>query len=200
MRRTIISSLTVAALSATGAHAEIFSAYTDINAENTCSVFATNEEGGEFANLACNGYKGYPVLIYSGDLRESLFYGFPPGGDLQPAWESFSAFNSAGPKIEWRVEKEGNREIPFATIHRWFVSDAEDSSRQIEVLVVEKVGQLHERDGCAVGLVVASGNPQANETARKIADEQARNFICGSDERVIVADGIPLPDFQRQEP
>jgi len=68
------------------------------------------------------------------------------------------------------------------------------------VLVVEKVGQLHERDGCAVGLVVATGNPQANETARKIADEQARNFICGSDERVIVADGIPLPDFQRQEP
>ena len=65
------------------------------------------------------------------------------------------------------------------------------------MLVVEKVGQLGEQDGCAVGLVLATGNPKANETARKIADEQAANFACGGDERVLV--GEPMPSFDRQE-
>lgn len=194
----VYAALIATLLAAGAARAETISAYTDINEAN-CSTFAISEEGGEFANLVCNGYKGYPILIYSGDLRESLFYGFPPDGDLAPAWESFGAFNSTGPKVEWRVEKEGGLEIPYATIHRWFVSDADDSSKHTEVLVVEKVGQLHERDGCAVGLVVATGNPGANDAARLIADEQARGFICGADERVIIADGVPLPDFYRQE-
>ena len=178
------------------AHAEeIVSAYTDIDVEKGCTTFDLNVEGGEFANVACNCYGGYPVLIYSGDLRESVYYGFPPQGDH--VWESFGAFNSTGPKIEWRVLKDGDRTIPFATIHRWFVSDAEDAEKHTEVLVVSKVGQVKEKDGCVVGLVLASGNPQANDTARKIADEQARGFACGADERVSVGDN--LPSFDRQQ-
>jgi len=169
MSRTLFATLALFAHCHVAAAGEISSAYTDIDAEKTCSVFSANEEGGEFANLACNGWQGYPVLIYSGDLRESVFYGFPPDGDLAPAWESFSAFNSTGPKIEWRIETDGPRSVPFATIHRWFVSaDAENPDRQTEVLVVEKVGQLHERAGCAVGLVLATGNAKANDAARKI--------------------------------
>jgi hypothetical protein len=194
MRFLLIGLVTALAAQAASAE-EISSAYTDLNVEKDCTTFAINEEGGEFANLACNGYGGYPVLIYSADLRESIFYGFPKVGDT--VWESFAAFNSAGSKIEWRVAKDGNRTIPFATIHRWRVSDPEDPEKQVEVLVVEKVGQIGEQDGCAVGLVLATGNPQANETARKIADEQARGFACGGDERVIV--GEPMPTFDRQE-
>ena len=174
---------------------EVSSAYTEINAASNCTTFAMNEEGGEFANFVCPGHGGYPVVIYSGDLRESIFYGFPPGGD-GPAWESFSAFNSTGPRIEWRIETEGERKIPFATIHRWFVSDAVDSSRTTEVLVVEKVGQVGEQEGCAVGLVLASGNPRANQEAREVADEYARDFACGADDPVTIGD--PIPDFQRQ--
>ena len=132
------------------------------------------------------------------DLRESVFYGFPPGGDLAPAWESFSAFNSSGPRIEWRIETENGRAAPYAAIHRWFVSsDAENPDRKIEVLVVEKVGRIDQREGCTVGLVLATGNPKANEAARKIADEKARGFACGTDERVVV--GSPMPDFSRSE-
>nr|WP_206078597.1 hypothetical protein [Mesorhizobium camelthorni] len=56
-----------------------------------------------------------------------------------------------------------------------------------------------ERDGYAVGLVVATGNPKANETARKIADEPARNFACGADERVLVSGDVPLPEFSRAD-
>jgi hypothetical protein len=198
MTRAGIAAMAVAGLGQVAAAGEISSAYTDIDAEKTCSIFSANEEGGEFANLACNGWRGYPVLIYSGDLRESVFYGFPPDGDLAPAWESFSAFNSTGPRIEWRIETDGSRSVPFAAIHRWFVSaDPENPDKQTEVLVVEKVGQMHERQGCAVGLVLATGNPQANEEARRIADERARHFSCGVDQRVVVGDSVP--DFSRSE-
>lgn len=192
-------SLVLTGLVVLPARAEVVSAYTEINIDKDCSVFDVNEEGGEFASFVCPGFKGYPVIIYTGDLRESLFYGFPPGPGGPFVWESFGPFNSAGPKIEWRIDKSNGREIPFATIHRWFVSDPEDAEKKTEVLVVEKVGQVDARDGCAVGLVVASGNPQANETARKIADEQSRDFACGADERVVVGGNIPLPDFDRQE-
>ena len=172
------------------------SVYTDIDAEKDCSVFAAAEEGeGDWANLVCNGWRGYPVTIYSGDLRQSVFYGFSAGG--APAWQSFAGFNSTGPRIEWRVETYKGVTAPYATIHRWFVSSPEDPEKQVEVLVVAKVGQIEARDGCAVGLVLATGNPGANEMARTIADEQAREFACGADEKVIVGD--PMPEFSRAE-
>jgi hypothetical protein len=52
------------------------------------------------------------------------------------------------------------------------------------VLVVAKVGQLAARQGCTVGLVTASGNPRANDAARKLADDRARQFNCGTDKPV----------------
>ena len=197
----LLSLLAAFAFAATPSAAdEIFSAYTDLDTDRDCSVFEVNEEGGEFVNLLCNGWKGYPVMIFAGDLREMMFYGYPPEGDLPPAWESFGAFNSTGPKIEWRIAKDGEVEIPFATIHRWFVSDPENAEKKTEVLAVAKVGQVSAREGCTVGLVVASGNPAANETARKIADESARTFRCGKDKRIESAGKVPLPDFYRQKP
>lgn len=190
-----VLALCVTALNA--AAREVVSAYTDIDTEAGCSVFATAEEGdGDWANLACAGYKGYPVIVYYADARDSVFYGFPPAGDLAPVWESFDAFNTFAPRIEWRIEKDGGRETPFATIHRWFVSDPEDEDEKIEVLVVEKVGQIHERDGCAVGYVVATGNTDANEKARAIADNQARDFVCG-DQPTIDAGSVAVPSFSR---
>ena len=193
--RTMMAGLLLMGLAPAAHGEEIVSAYTDLDLEKNCTIFDVNEEGGDFANFVCNGYGGYPVLIYSADLRESVYYGFPR--TEAHVWESFSAFNTSGPKIEWRISKHGDRTIPFATIHRWFVSDPEDSEKKTEVLVVAKVGLVEERDGCTVALVMASGNPKANETARKIADEQARGFACGGDERVLVGDNIPV--FDRSE-
>jgi hypothetical protein len=195
-----VSALTLAlvALILPAAAAEMKSEYTDIEIDKTCSIASINEEGGEFASYVCPGWRGYPVIIDTGDLRESVFYGFPPAGGR--VWESFAAFNSTGPKVEWRIEVDGDRQVPVAVIHRWFVSaDAENPETKIEVLAIEKVGQLGIAHGCTVGLVVATGNPKANETARKIADEQARDFACGADERVIVSGDIELPTFDRQE-
>ncbi|MEX0406092.1 hypothetical protein ABGN05_10495 [Aquibium sp. LZ166] len=177
----------------------IVSAYTKIDADTTCTTFAaaSADDGGDWANMVCDGYRGYPVFLYYGDARESLFYGFAPGGDLAPAWESFDAFNSTGPTVEWRIETAGEHQIPFATIHRWFVSDPEGGDEQIEVLVVAKVGQPAEREGCAVGYVVATGNDNANEKARHIADNVVRDFVCDADQPTIEQGTVPVPSFNR---
>ncbi len=177
----------------------IVSAYTKLDPETTCTIFAAAEpdEGGDWANMVCDGYRGYPIFLYYGDARESLFYGFPPAGDLAPAWESFDAFNSTGPTVEWRIETAGERRMPFATIHRWFVSEPDDGGGQIEVLVVAKVGQPAERQGCAVGYVVATGNENANEKARYIADNVVRDFICDADQPTIDQGTVPVPSFNR---
>lgn len=187
-----------AALASPAAAQQIVSEYTDLDGEKHCSTFAggDNEEG-DWANFVCSGWRGYPVMIYYGDARESLFYGFAPSGELAPAWESFDGFNHAGPKIEWRIEKDGPRSTPFATIHRWFVT-VDEGEKPVEVLVVEKVGQMLDREGCAVGYVVATGNPNANDKARRIADDIARDFYCG-DQPVIDAGSVPVPGFNRQE-
>jgi hypothetical protein len=178
--------------------AELSSAYTEIDLGRDCSISEIDTEGGESAQFVCPGWRGYPVIVSTGDLRESLFYGFPPSGKAL-AWESFSAFNSTGPKIEWRIETGAGKSVPIATIHRWFVSDPEDDAKKTEVLVVEKVGLPGIGDGCAVGMVVASGSPQANETARRIADESARDFACGADEPMLVSGDIAMPAFDREQ-
>ena len=196
--RLILATFLAIGFAAPAGAQQIVSEYTDLDAREHCSTFsAAEEDEGDWGNMVCSGYSGYPVVIYYGDLRQSIFYGFPPDGDLAPAWESFGGFNYAGPKIEWRIERNGEIETPFATIHRWFVSGP-DGEAKTEVLVVEKVGQIHGREGCAVGYVVATGNPNANETARRIADGQARGFSC-CDEPVIDVGSVPLPEVVRWE-
>ncbi|CAN7279818.1 hypothetical protein LJR234_001405 [Mesorhizobium amorphae] len=177
------------------AHADgISSAYTDLDWKKDCVTYAKAEEGeGDWANLACSGYRGYPVLVAYDDARESLYYGFP-SDDMTAVWESFSGFNSAGPKIEWRIETKGDIAIPFAVIHRRSIGNPEDENKPTEVLVVAKVAQPEAHDGCTVGLVLATGNPQANDQARKLADDKAKGFACGKDKRVVIGDA---PDFGR---
>lgn len=171
------------------------SVYTDIDGRNSCITVDQAQEGdGDWATLVCSGYKGVPVIIDYGDARESVSYGFTDGA--KRAWESFDGFNAAGKKVEWRILRDGEKTIPFATIVRWSVADPEDEEKQVEVLVVSKVGQLVERQACVVGLVMATGNPEANVMAREIADQQVDAFSCG-DQRTLV--GEPMPSFSRQQ-
>jgi len=172
----------------------VSSVYTELDWKKSCVTYAQADEGeGDWADLACSGYRGYPVMIAYDDARESLYYGFP-GADMTDVWESFVAFNTSAPKVEWRIKARGEAAIPFATIHRRSVAGGEDGSQKVEVLVVSKVGQPGGVAGCTVGLVLASGNAQANDEARKLADEKARSFECGKDRRVMVGD---VPDFGR---
>ena len=192
--RSLLIPLALAGL-CQAAHADgISSAYTDLDWKKDCVTYAKAEEGeGDWANLACSGYRGYPVLVAYDDARESLYYGFP-SDDMTSVWESFSGFNSAGPKVEWRIETKGDIAIPFAVIHRRSIGNPEDENKPTEVLVVAKVAQPEAHDGCTVGLVLATGNPQANDQARKLADDKAKSFACGKDKRVVIGDA---PDFGR---
>ncbi|MGO1079665.1 hypothetical protein [Inquilinus sp. CA228] len=188
---TIVFALAVAAWSGPATAAEIASAYTDLDPGRDCATVAVaGPDDGDWQDLVCAGWRGYPVLLSTADLRSSVFYGFPPAGDRP--FETFAAFNGVGPRIEWRIETDGDRSTPFATIHRWTVGGADD--QQAEVLVVAKVGQLDGRQGCVVGLVTASGHPDANEAARRLADERARSFACGTDKPVEIA---RPPSFNR---
>ena len=169
------------------------SVYTKIDTQNGCTVIdrPAEEEGGDWAKMLCPGYRDYPVHLSYGDLRDSLFYGFAPGG-VADSWESFGGFNSVSDTIEWRVE----RGVPFATIHRWTVSTG-DAGKPVQVLVVEKVGQPGEREGCVVGYVVATGNSGHNRQARDLADRHARGFACWRDEPIVRAGTVALPSTSR---
>lgn len=193
--RKLLMALAVAMPWHQAAAEEISSAYVETNVETDCVVFeqADAEDGG-FVHRVCPGYRGYPVLVFESDLRENIFYGFPPTDFADIAWQSFETFNGALAKTEWRISTHEGASTPFATIRRWHVqADVEGKEKDVEVLVVSKVGQPGKAEGCVVALVLASGKPQANDLARKIADEQARDFACGADERVLV--GEPMPVF-----
>ncbi|TPK64851.1 MULTISPECIES: hypothetical protein [unclassified Mesorhizobium] len=193
--RSLVLPLVLASVCQAAHAGEISSASTDLDWKNDCVTYAQAGDGdGDWADLACSGYRGYPVLIAYDDARESLFYGFPPGGDMTSVWESFSGFNSSGARIEWRIETDGDKAVPFAVIHRRSISNPEDEKKPTDVLLVSKVAQMDARDGCTVALVLATGNPAANDQARKLADEKARSFACGKDRRTVIGE---VPAFGR---
>lgn len=191
MRRLLLAvpSVLPLLLAAPLAQAAPDSAYTKLHAEDTCKVTAepAEDEGGDWSELLCTGYGDYPVYLSYADARESMFYGFPPG-DKPTSWESFNGFNGVSGTIEWRLDKG----VPFATILRWSIA-TDVPEKNIEVLVVSKVAQPDDHDGCVVGYVVAPDNPGHNVQAREIADDHARGFACWRDEPVVRAGSVPLP-------
>lgn len=169
-----LACLLSAALSTTAFAAE--SAYTKTEFEKHCKVIEETETGGVMA--VCPGYIGYQIHFAEGDLRQSAFYGYVGQWHAAGAFESFGSFNHAAPTVEWRIENGR----PFATIRRWFVAMGEDAKGKplpdIQVLVVSRVAQKDDGEGCVVGYVEATANPNANELARKVADDEARDFAC----------------------
>jgi hypothetical protein len=156
------------------------SVYTKLDFDNNCMTLSTYEAGGTFA---CAGYKGFPILLSEGDLRQSVFFGhlgpWFQGADGSQAFTSFSPFNGAGDTIEWRLDGNG---VPFATILRWTVErfDGDPAKPKHQVLVISRVGQPGVAMACAVGLVHAGATKDANSIARDVADRLARDFDCGT--------------------
>ena len=152
------------------------SAYTKTNFDKDCKVIEEGEAGGVTA--ICPGLLGYQIHFTEGDLRQSAFYGYVGQWHAAGAFESFGPFNYAAPTVEWRIENGR----PFATIRRWFVSMGEDANGKplpvVQVLVVSRVAQKDDGEGCIVAYVEATANKNANDLARKAADEEARDFAC----------------------
>lgn len=160
--------------------AAIDSAYSTLDWEAGCTVIdrPAPDDPGAWAVLRCDGLDGRPVFVADSDMRMSVWYG--PGGGRDSGWASFTGFNEVHDVIEWRgvVSAEGLR--PFAAIHRWFVDDGVGGRRQ--VLVISAVARAPGTASCPVGYVDANANPNANDLARRVADEAARGFRCGHDQ------------------
>ena len=108
-----------------------------------------------------------------------MFYGPVLEILIEDGFETFGPFNTTGKKIEWRLDADGR---PIAAILRYFISDPEGVAADGQVLVVSRVAQADDGLSCVVGYVDARLNKNANELARKIADDDAADFACGYNE------------------
>jgi len=117
----------------------------------------------------CEGYGGANFLVSGADSRSLVAFG-PGGGNNCAFSKTFQPFNIALSPIEWRLW-DGK---PFAAIERWSIAAGE---KTVTWLVVSA---LHGSDACHVHYVAGS-YPNANEQARRIADELAEKFDCEND-------------------
>jgi hypothetical protein len=163
----------------------IGSVYTS-TAPRDCRVAGARNGVDDSATRFCPGKAGLGVLVNEDDLRETVSVG---RGRAAAARELaaqlwFGPFNSTTPRIEWRA-LDGK---PFAIIQRWHLDDNEDEDKNGRptakpMLVVTR---LPPGPVCHVAYIDVKANPDANELARKAADEVARGFKCGKDEVKVI--------------
>lgn len=191
MSRWIVSLALVALIGAAPAFANE-SVYTDFPLQNNkCKPVdpakADNDAETGSVELICPGYRDYDVYYDEGDARVSIHYGHLSQDVITNYWESFTPFNSAAEKIEWRLDAQG---VPRAAIHRFLLANIDPatgmSSDKLkgQVLVISKVGQPGDETGCVVGMVDALANKDANDIARQVADDIAQGFRCKKDQAV----------------
>ncbi|MEY9186062.1 hypothetical protein ABIG06_007616 [Bradyrhizobium sp. USDA 326] len=134
----------------------------------------------------CPGKDGLVVLIAEDDLREIVSVGRnrKQAAEEPAANVWFAPFNSSESIIEWRAA--GAK--PFAIIQRWHIADNTDPDMQgrPNTKAVLVVTRLPPGPACHVAYVDAIANPNANELARKAADDFARGFTCGKDKVKII--------------
>lgn len=157
----------------------VTSAYTDLDLD-TCLMMESDDLG---AVWVCPGYRGYPLRVAEGDLRFFVSYGFG-AAEERAAGQTPPPFNYLGQKIEWRLSGEGGGALPFATIVRYFIDKGDTSEREGQVLAVTR---LEPGATCVVAYVDALANPDANELAREVADNDARDFDCADEPRTVGA-------------
>jgi hypothetical protein len=175
--------LSAPALSQTVEHA-----YTSFDSK-TCK-HTKGKDVEDYGSWLCNGYAGLRIQLSAIDQRMTVAFGPTKKADLAQS-QTLPGFNDVYEgTVEWRIEKSaGGKLRPFATILRWNVMTPQDRDKATgptkatgRVLVVTRLGP---GGSCHVGYVDARANPDANELARKLADEHARTFKCGKDKRIV---------------
>jgi hypothetical protein len=167
------------------ANAQTFSSrYTSTAPKDCRTVGKPSESGG--TTQVCPGKSGFVVLIAEDDLRETVSVGRDRAAAArEPAAEAwFAPFNSTEHTIEWRAA--GGK--PFAIIQRWHIADGSDLDKdgRPNTKAMLMVTRLPPGAVCHVAYVDVKANRDANELARKAADELARDFQCGKDQAKIV--------------
>ena len=119
----------------------------------------------------CKGVKGYDIFQAGVDARNYAGFGKTAANNCSYL-KTFNPFNTALSPIEWRM-KAGK---PIAAIERWSVikDPSSGTNESVTWLVVNKL-----ENGMSCHMHFVSGSfPNANEAARKAADEKAAAFKC----------------------
>jgi len=161
------------------------STYTSTATKDCRQVGKPSELDGSTTRI-CKGKDGLVVLIAEDDLREIVSVGRnrKAAAEEPAAKVWFAPFNSSETTVEWRAADTK----PFAIIQRWHIADGTDPDKQgrptTKAMLV--VTRLPPGPVCHIAYVDAIANTNANELARKTADEFARSFTCGKDEVKII--------------
>src|SRR6202158_3781740 len=167
----------------------IGSSYTS-TAPRDCRVSSAGNGVDDSTIRICPGKAGLKVLVSEDDLRETVSVGRNRAAAAkEPAAQvGFGPFNSTTPTSEWRA-LDGKA---FAIIQRWHIADTSDGDKNGRPIAkpMLAVTRLPPGPVCHVAYIDVKANPDANELARKTADETARGFQCGKNEvKVIGASG-----------
>ncbi len=157
----------------------ISSSYTS-TAPKHCRVTSAGNGVDDSTIRFCPGKAGLGVLVSEDDLRETVSVGRTRAAAAEePAAQVwFHPFNSTTTTVEWRA-LDGK---PFAIIQRWHIADNGDQDKDGRPIAkpMLAVTRLPPGPVCHVAYIDAQANPDANELARKAADEFARGFTCGT--------------------
>jgi hypothetical protein len=177
------------AAGAPAAAQSIGSAYTDYDTRKCPHKAGHDVE--DYGEWRCKGVNGMAVLVSAGDQRMTMSFG-PRAADEPAVGQTLQGFNDVyKARIEWRFARTAGGPIkPFAAIVRWSTVHLDETATGPQratgkVLVVTRLGP---GGVCHVGYVDALANRDASALARKIADERARAFRCGTDKPVILGE------------
>jgi hypothetical protein len=159
------------------------SAYSSIAAKKCRKTVDLKIDDVDYASTdLCKGFGGLKVLRQENDLRETISVGRSAAAAAKEpaASQGFGPFNSTTDTIEWRLDRAGK---PFAIIQRWHIADNDDPDtdgrpRTKSLLIVTR---LPPGAVCHVAYIDGISNPDANDLARRAADDTARGFDCGKD-------------------
>ena len=157
----------------------VASAYTDLNLAQ-CQTTSQVEEG-DSMSWRCPGLGDVPLFVSTGDLRYDI-----DAGVSNDNFQTLPPFNENPARIEWRLRD--NR--PFAIIFRLTLATNEQTEWSGSALGVATVGTAG-KPGCTIAWI--DGNvPDANEVARRIADERADTARCeGGEPEMIHRNNVP---------
>ncbi|MFN4142648.1 hypothetical protein [Aestuariivirga sp.] len=156
---------------AAAAAGEIASAYSRFDLEKTCRQVEKGDEYVSAGTWSCGGKEGPEVLVAISDDRS--FVGFGRKAAESCAFrKTFDRFNTALSPVEWRIS--GGK--PFAAIERWRVVTDEEGGTQTWLVITALKG-----DGACHVHYVAGSYPDANEHARRAADDLVPDFDCEND-------------------
>jgi hypothetical protein len=170
------------------ANAQTFGSSYTSTAPKDCRMIGKPSELDGSTTRVCPGKSGLVVLISEDDLRETVSVGRNRAvAREEPAAQTwFGPFNSTTHTVEWRALNSK----PFAIIQRWHIADNNDQDKDSRPIAkpMLAVTRLPPGPVCHVAYVDVKANPNANELARKAADEFARGFNCDTDEVKVIGE------------